>query len=163
MHWITSCLTTEKTFLHRRMLRRLAKRFPVITRSPCWYELPARPVEGPCIPCRSSDLLVYDQAPGKRHSNDGRTSCTCKATSQAKQCKAAAPAGIKLPGKGLYGSHQGTAAAYASQLVRQAATFGVELQAVDLKSYEVKQLWKEHLVFVVLSTCEGGSPPDAAK
>ena len=47
--------------------------------------------------------------------------------------------------------------------MRQAATFGVELQAVDLKDYEVEQLWKEHLVLFVLSTYENGSAPDSAR
>lgn len=63
----------------------------------------------------------------------------------------------------LYGSQKGTAAAFAKQLVRQAATFGVEMQDVDLQDYEVEQLWKEHLVLLVLSTYENGSPPDSAR
>lgn len=63
----------------------------------------------------------------------------------------------------LYGSQKGTAASFAHQLVRQAATFGVELQAVSLKDYEVEQLWKEHLVLLVLSTYENGSAPESAR
>ena len=163
MHWITSCLTTRKTFLRRRAPRRLAKRFLVITRSPWWYAVQARPAEGPCITSRVLTLDLYDQDPTKKHSDDKGTDCACKTSSKGEECKAATPASTKLPGKVLYGSQKGTTVAYANQLVRQAATFGVELQAVDLSIYEVEQLWKEHLVFVVLSTYEGGSPPDAAK
>ncbi|KAL3153770.1 hypothetical protein ABBQ32_013358 [Trebouxia sp. C0010 RCD-2024] len=69
----------------------------------------------------------------------------------------------RLPGKVLYGSQKGTAATFAKQLARQAATFGVELQAVDLQDYEVEQLWKEHLVLLVLSTYENGQPPHSAR
>lgn len=73
------------------------------------------------------------------------------------------PAAAHLPGKVLYGSQKGTAASFAKQLAMQAATFGVELQAVDLQDYEVEQLWKEHWVLIVLSTYENGSPPDSAR
>ena len=68
-----------------------------------------------------------------------------------------------LPGKVLYGSQKGTAATFAKQIARQAASLGVELQAVGLKDYEVEQLWKEHLVIFVLSTYEHGSPPTSAR
>ena len=91
---------------------------------------------------------------------DGKA-CGC-ATKSSHQLSASAQS-ERLPGKVLYGSQKGTAASFAKQLVRQAATFGVELQAVDLKDYEVEQLWKEHLVLLVLSTYENGSPPDSAR
>lgn len=96
----------------------------------------------------------------KECKGDNGKSCGCAEPSQGHQ-----PASQlqPLPGKVLYGSQKGTAAAFAKQLARQAATFGVELQAVDLKDYEVEQLWKEHLVLLVLSTYENGSPPDSAR
>lgn len=100
--------------------------------------------------------------PIKRQCNgpDGKA-CGCATESQDQSL---APAqSERLPGKVLYGSQKGTAASFAKQLVRQAATFGVELQAVDLKDYEVEQLWKEHLVLLVLSTYENGLPPDSAR
>ena len=68
-----------------------------------------------------------------------------------------------LPGKVLYGSQKGTAATFANQMVRHAAGLGVELQAIDLKNYEVEQLWKEHLILLVVSTYENGSPPESAR
>ncbi len=34
---------------------------------------------------------------------------------------------------------------------------------MDLETYEVEQLWKEHLVLLVLSTYENGSAPDSAR
>ena len=88
--------------------------------------------------------------PIKRQCNgpDGKA-CGCATESQDQSL---APAqSERLPGKVLYGSQKGTAASFAKQLVRQAATFGVELQAVDLKDYEVEQLWKN------------GLPPDSAR
>ena len=92
--------------------------------------------------------------------DDGK-GCGCAEPSQQHQPASAQLQ--RLPGKVLYGSQKGTAATFAKQLARQAATFGVELQAVDLKDYEVEQLWKEHLVLFVLSTYENGSPPDSAR
>lgn len=91
------------------------------------------------------------------------TGCHCADLPQSQSKQPAAAAAARLPGKVLYGSQKGTAAAFANQLVRQAATFGVELQAMDLESYEVEQLWKEHLVLLVLSTYENGSAPDSAR
>lgn len=88
---------------------------------------------------------------------DGK-GCGCAESPQEHQ-----PASTHLPGKILYGSQKGTAATFAKQLAMQAATFGVELQAMDLKEYEVEQLWREHLVLIVLSTYENGSPPDSAR
>ena len=91
------------------------------------------------------------------------TGCHCDDAPQSQSTQPAAAAAARLPGKVLYGSQKGTAASFANQLVRQAATFGVELQAVDLETYEVEQLWKEHLVLLVLSTYENGSAPDSAR
>ena len=88
------------------------------------------------------------------------TGCHCADPHQSPSTQ---PAAARLPGKVLYGSQKGTAASFANQLVRQAATFGVELQAMDLETYEVEQLWKEHLVLLVLSTYENGSAPDSAR
>ncbi len=83
------------------------------------------------------------------------TGCHCADPPQSQSTQPAAAAAARLPGKVLYGSQKGTAALFANQLVRQAATFGVELQAVDLETYEVEQLWKEHLVLLVLSLLTG--------
>ncbi len=91
------------------------------------------------------------------------TGCQCADPPQSQSTQPAAAAATRLPGKVLYGSQKGTAASFANQLVRQAATFGVELQAVDIKTYEVEQLWKEHLVLLALSTYENGSAPDSAR
>ena len=108
--------------------------------------------------------LVFQVVTAKKEceGDDGK-SCGCDEPFQGHQPASASAQSQRLPGKVLYGSQKGTAAAFAKQLARQAATFGVELQAVDLKVYEVEQLWKEHLVLLVLSTYENGSPPDSAR
>ena len=119
-----------------------------------------------CIWCeanKSRNIYLHIQvltAKEECKGEDGK-GCGCAAASQEQQ---PAPAQLqRLPGKVLYGSQKGTAATFAKQLARQAATFGVELQAVDLQDYEVEQLWKEHLVLLVLSTYESGTPPDSAR
>ncbi|DBA96026.1 hypothetical protein WJX77_003968 [Trebouxia sp. C0004] len=91
------------------------------------------------------------------------TGCHCTDSPQSQSAQPAAAAAAPLPGKVLYGSQKGTAALFANQLVRQAATFGVELQAMNLETYEVEQLWKEHMVLLVLSTYENGSAADSAR
>ena len=118
----------------------------------------ARPDQGPK---RGIKLSLQVLAPKKVSETKASTACGCTPGLDNAQ-----PPCIKtqrLPGKVLYGTQKGTAANFAKQLVRQAATFGVELHAVDLKDYEVEQLWKEHLVLLVLSTYENGSPPDSAR
>lgn len=66
-------------------------------------------------------------------------------------------------GKVLFGSQKGTSKKFAQQLATDFALKGIELEVVDLGSYEVEQLWKESLVIFVLSTYENGTPPEGAK
>lgn len=89
--------------------------------------------------------------------NGKATDCGCTQSSLLRN------SATQLPGKVLYGSQKGTAATYAHQLARHAASVGVEMQPVNIKDYEVEQLWKEHMIIFVLSTYENGSPPTSAR
>ena len=104
-----------------------------------------------------SGCLQRVSKPSTHQCNGKSSDCSCA----QKPFTAAAP--TSLPGKVLYASQKGTAAAFAKQIVRHAVGVGVELQAVNLKDYEVEQLWKEHLILLVVSTYENGSPPEPAR
>lgn len=73
------------------------------------------------------------------------------------------PGGEKAVGRILYGSQTGTAARLARDLADAASRQGVVLDLSDMASYEVEQLWKEQLLLLVVSTYEGGDPPDGAR
>jgi hypothetical protein len=66
-------------------------------------------------------------------------------------------------GRVLFGTQRGGAAAFARQLVADGAKSGVTLEASDMQTYEVEQLWKERVLLVVVSTYEGGEPPEGAR
>ena len=69
----------------------------------------------------------------------------------------------QLTGKILYASQKGTAASYAHQLAKAAASAGLALTVTDVAHYEVEQMWKEQCIVLVLSTYEDGTPPTSAK
>ena len=66
-------------------------------------------------------------------------------------------------GKILYATQKGTAASYAQQLAKAAASAGLVLTVADVAQYEVEQMWKEQCIVLVLSTYEDGTPPTSAK
>ncbi len=66
-------------------------------------------------------------------------------------------------GRVLFGTQRGGAAAFARQLAADGAKLGVALEASDMQTYEVEQLWKERVLLVVVSTYEGGEPPEGAR
>ena len=73
------------------------------------------------------------------------------------------PLSSSTMGKILYASQKGTAASYAHQLARAAASAGLVLTVADVAQYEVEQMWKEQCVILVLSTYQDGTPPSSAK
>ena len=77
--------------------------------------------------------------------------------------RGAAGEGVSCSGRILYGSQTGTAARLAHQLAGLSAAAGVALTVSSADSYEVEQLWKEELCIFLMSTYEGGSPPDSSR
>ncbi len=69
----------------------------------------------------------------------------------------------EVHGKILYASQKGTSAAFARRLAEKAKEQGWLMPAADLANYEVEHLWKEQLIVLVMSTYEGGSPPETAR
>lgn len=59
----------------------------------------------------------------------------------------------------LWGSQSGGCRKLAEALARRATAAGVQLAVCDLAGYEVESLYQEALVFVVISTYQGGTPP----
>ncbi len=66
-------------------------------------------------------------------------------------------------GRILYGTQTGSAGRLAGDLAHAAVQLGLTLEVMDMARYEVEQLWKEQLVLVVVSTYEGGGPPEGAR
>lgn len=65
--------------------------------------------------------------------------------------------------KVLYGSQKGTCHRLAEKLCRMVEATGGQAVLVNMKDYEVENLFKERSVVIVISTYENGSPPkDAA-
>lgn len=66
----------------------------------------------------------------------------------------------------IYGSQTGNAKRVAEQLVAQATAQGLEIKLVRASSYNVKDLAKEDLVYIVISTHSAGDtalPPDDSR
>ena len=101
--------------------------------------------------CR--DTPAEDKAPGAGQ----------QVRSEEPEGQQEAPVASTFTGKILYGSQKGTAASFAHQLARAAASAGLALTAADVAQYEVEQMWKEQCIVLVLSTYEDGNPPTAAR
>jgi len=69
----------------------------------------------------------------------------------------------RIEGKVLYGSQSGGCEKLARRVGDKLREKGINVKVVDLKDYEVEDLLKEKLILVVISTYEGGDPPDSAK
>lgn len=99
---------------------------------------------------------------------EARDLSTCLSDSQHTGSEAAKEQQGPVPlsqtvGKALYASQKGTAASYAHQLAKAAASVGVALTVADVAQYEVEQMWKEQCIVLVLSTYEDGTPPSSAR
>ena len=98
---------------------------------------------------------------------EARDVLNCSSDSKQRSEVAKGQEGLRLSaqttGKILYASQKGTAASYAQQLARAAASAGLALTVADVAHYEVEQMWKEQCIVLVLSTYEDGTPPTSAK
>ena len=101
--------------------------------------------------CR--DTPAEDKAPGAGQ----------QARSEEPEGQQETPVASPFTGKILYGSQKGTAAFFAHQLARAAASAGLALTVADVAQYEVEQMWKEQCIVLVLSTYEDGAPPSSAR
>ena len=134
-------------------------------------QLPASPAAGSNAPdsqgcCKGS---APTQASCSQDSPaEARNLSTCLSDSQhtgsgaAKGQQEPAPSSQTV-GKVLYASQTGTAAFYANQLAKAAASVGLALTVADVAQYEVEQMWKEQCIVLVLPTYEDGAPPSSAK
>ena len=111
-------------------------------------------------PCDAAEACACRTDP----SSESAAAC-CKVFSELSPAppEPVAAASPAVQGRLLYASESGNTRQIAAQLALSASQAGCALCATDLAEYETENLCKERIVVCMISTHQGGAPPESAR